>query len=573
MPDGREKFRLNIVGADEDVPRLLLSYGRGCGGEVALVMRPRDGQAALVHQVKKQPAKVWSSDRSLAPDTVGDAPLVPATELPATDAVALVRRLKSSPPAKGPASLRGMWRGALFCTDGKPTMALERRVASYGTLKVRSDTDGHWHASFERDAKWFSTEKREETPASTTLVEAIQRGMVQMTGLVSEACSFRDTHRRNTVDIEYAMVHPPKERKDPKDPTERYRPRSHYAVVEAPTGFDVVNEAGVPVARFGGREKGKATQHAAALNRGRAPEGTEPVPSAPPPPSQGSVDDRFAEAMRTAGPGSWGRLTMMYASPKDVAVHIELGRWLDKYARTVEDAKALLDARDHAGEAGLRSDAYDELARRLRFEPIGKSTRRKKTAPSVVPPALAEIPAPAPPSGPGETQQAADATVREAEALDNAAQSLWGSTTDAPELVGRAGRLIRHAEALVKSPGCTGRDRQLAWEELKKAAAAYQALRDAMAKGEPPDVEAGLRRIAERVSLAAAKAAKSCATKPVPPTPTTPTKPKRGRPAKRPVELPAAPAAAPEVDPAKDQALANLFAQAVQAAAQNLRAA
>jgi hypothetical protein len=31
MPDGREKFRLNIVGADEDVPRLLLSYGRGCG--------------------------------------------------------------------------------------------------------------------------------------------------------------------------------------------------------------------------------------------------------------------------------------------------------------------------------------------------------------------------------------------------------------------------------------------------------------------------------------------------------------------------------------------------------------
>jgi hypothetical protein len=212
-----------------------------------------------------------------------------------------------------------MWRGALFCTDGKPTMALERRVASYGTLKVRSDTDGHWHASFERDAKWFSTEKREETPASTTLVEAIQRGMVQMTGLVSEACSFRDTHRRNTVDIEYAMVHPPKERRDPKDPTERYRPRSHYAVVEAPTGFDVVNEAGVPVARFGGREKGKATQHAAALNRGRAPEGTEPVPSDPPPPSEGSVDDRFEEAMRTAGPGSWGRLTMMYASPQDVA--------------------------------------------------------------------------------------------------------------------------------------------------------------------------------------------------------------------------------------------------------------
>jgi hypothetical protein len=219
-----------------------------------------------------------------------------------------------------------------------------------------------------------------------------------------------------------------------------------------------------------------------------------------------------------------------------VALHIELGRWLDKYARTAEDAKVLLDARDNAGEAGLRSDAYDELARRLRFEPIAEVDPPEEAARLVVPPALAEIPAPAPPSGPGETQQAADATVREAEALDNAAQSLWGSTTDAPELVGRAGRLIRHAEALVKSPGCTGRDRQLAWEELKKAAAAYQALREAMAKGEPPDVEAGLRRIAERVSLAAAKAAKSCATKPVPPAPTTPPKPKRGRPPKRPVE-------------------------------------
>ena len=54
-----EKFRLNIVGADEDVPRLLLAYGRGCGGEVALVVRPRDNIALLVHQVKKQPAKVW----------------------------------------------------------------------------------------------------------------------------------------------------------------------------------------------------------------------------------------------------------------------------------------------------------------------------------------------------------------------------------------------------------------------------------------------------------------------------------------------------------------------------------
>ena len=42
-----EKFRLNLVGADEDVPRVLLAYGRGCGGEVAFAMRPRDNTALL----------------------------------------------------------------------------------------------------------------------------------------------------------------------------------------------------------------------------------------------------------------------------------------------------------------------------------------------------------------------------------------------------------------------------------------------------------------------------------------------------------------------------------------------
>ena len=67
MSTNPEKFRLTITGADEDVPRLLLAWGRGCGGEVAFVMRPRDNTALLVHQVKKEPAKVWRTDLGLAP--------------------------------------------------------------------------------------------------------------------------------------------------------------------------------------------------------------------------------------------------------------------------------------------------------------------------------------------------------------------------------------------------------------------------------------------------------------------------------------------------------------------------
>ena len=96
-----EKFRLNIVGADEDVPRVMLAYGHGCGGEVAFVMRPRDNSALLIHQVKKQPAKVWRTDLGLAPSHAPELDAAPA------DAVAEIRRMKSNPPPAGPATLRG----------------------------------------------------------------------------------------------------------------------------------------------------------------------------------------------------------------------------------------------------------------------------------------------------------------------------------------------------------------------------------------------------------------------------------------------------------------------------------
>ncbi len=94
-----EKFRFNIVGADEDVPRVLLAYGRGCGGEVAFVMRPRDNTALLVHQVKRQPAKVWRTDLGLAPSHA------PELDADPTAAVAELRMLKSGPPPGGPATL------------------------------------------------------------------------------------------------------------------------------------------------------------------------------------------------------------------------------------------------------------------------------------------------------------------------------------------------------------------------------------------------------------------------------------------------------------------------------------
>ena len=57
------------------------------GGEIAFVMRPRESTALLVHQVKKQPAKVWRTDLGLAPSHAPELEVAPA------DAVALAARI------------------------------------------------------------------------------------------------------------------------------------------------------------------------------------------------------------------------------------------------------------------------------------------------------------------------------------------------------------------------------------------------------------------------------------------------------------------------------------------------
>ena len=491
-----EKFRLNIVGADEDVPRLLLAYGRGCGGEVALVMRPRDNTAVLVHQGKKQPAKVWRTDLGLAPSHAPELDADPAA------AVAELRKLKANPPPAGPATLKGKWAGHLHCDDGKPRMTLERRVASYGVLKLDSGPDGRWTATFERVGKWFSAAKSESIERSA-LAEAITAGMGLVVGLVSEACSFRDTRRRNTVDAAYAAQHPYSPPREPKDPTGRYQARSTFRAVELADGWAVVNDVGAVVAKFGKRDKGKATKHAAALTRGKA-----------------------AAASVSA----------------DVATAFGLGAM-----------------------PGLE-----------------------------VVPALASIPAPASPSCPLSTANIASATEKEARALGELAKSLWGST-EAPDLLGRAGKLIRHAQSLVASPLCQGKEKTAALEDVRRAAGAYEQAFEAIKRGEKPDIVATLRRISERVSLAAARAAKSCAAGQQklakPPRSADEVAAGIARREKPPVAVvsmqPAWPPAAPamaaatekpkrtrkpkgaDVDPAKDKLLVDAFADAIkQAAAQ-----
>ena len=492
---GNESFGLNILGADEDVPRLILAFGKGCGGSVALVMRPRDSTALLVHQLPKVAAKVWRTDLGLAPSHAPELAVAPA------DALAELVKLKTRPPPVGPATLKGSWKGHLLCTNGTPSMRLERKVVSYGVLRLTSKADGRWIATFDRDGKWFTQAKAESVERSG-LSDAITAGMGLVIGLVSEACSFRDTRRRNAVDVEYAAQHPYKAPREGKDPTERYKGKSAFRAVETAESWDVVNDVGAVIARFGKREKGKAEKHASALTRGKAPVAT--------------------------------------VSP-EIADGFGLG-----------------------GMSGVQVQPLDAL------------------------------PTPETPSCPISVARIASATEKEAEALGELAQSLWGST-EAPDLLRRAGKLIKHAQALASSPLCSGKEKVAAIEDVRRAAGAYQQAWDALGRGETTDIVATLRRIAERVALAAARAGKSCAagqqklTGPMRSADSVAagiaareTRAPKSTVAMQPVWPPAAPAMevrtakaprkakASEVDPAKDAALAAAFADAIKQAAASM---
>ena len=123
-------------------------------------------------------------------------------------------------------------------------------------------------------------------------------------------------------------------------------------------------------------------------------------------------------------------------------------------------------------------------------------------------PLLKDVASPEPPSCPTSVAKIASATQKEADALEDLSGSLWG-TTEGPELLRRAAKLIRHAESLVRSPLCKGAEQKAAWNDLKGAAEAYSKARDALNAGQSKEVIKDLKQIAEKVSLAAARAAKA----------------------------------------------------------------
>lgn len=507
-------LQLTIVGKEEDVPRVVSGYaaastklGKQLGMEVAVMIRPLTGECILVMVAPKKAAQVWRSGTT-------DVLKVPSETMANQAAEQHVRTMNRKDKGDpGPSRLRGEWKAFLEFNGEQPVVTLSRAVAAYGTLIVRSDADG-WKLVFDRKEQWFAkADKRESERSYSHLADAISAGMKLMMGSVGEACTFRDTHRRATADPVYAEKHPPKAPVEPTNPVDAWKVRPGlHEIKEVPgIGWVVTDTAGTEKARFGSREKGKASKYASALNRGETPpeDAAPSTASSPQPPSENRSAPRRGKANKT-----------------------------------VE-----------------------------------------------VPPALSEIPAPQPPSCPTSTANIARATQAEAHAIGNLADSLWGET-EGPELLRRAAKLIRHGQSLARSPLCTGANQQAAMQHIDKAAHAYNEARESIVRGDSPDVVATLRRVAEQVSLAAARAAKGCSQPDAPP-PKTRTKPAEPRPSSPParpapktiarkpadeevyMEVPPKPAnrsaPAEEIDPAKDAALMSAFEQAVRAAMSQAR--
>jgi hypothetical protein len=210
-----KRFRLAFVNAAEDVPRIVRAYGRACFGEFALVLRPTDSRGVLV-RVTREGAWVWRADDH-------DAPILPEVAIDPRDAVALVKTEQKAILKPGPITLRGQWAGYLHCDDGVPRVELTRKLAAYGLLRISSSATG-WTWTVERTEKWFST-PGSDTGTAPTLLRAIEAGLARAMGLLGEACSTRDSHRRAALDEGWATAHPIRPAKEGRDPTERLRPK------------------------------------------------------------------------------------------------------------------------------------------------------------------------------------------------------------------------------------------------------------------------------------------------------------------------------------------------------------
>jgi len=487
------RFRLNLVNAAEDVPRLVRAYGRACDGQFSLLLRPRETRGLLLLLTKQGEARLWRSVEAGA-----DAPGVPDTPIAPTAALALLKTEQRALPTAGPITLRGQWSGYLYCDGGAPRVELRRKLAAYGVLALVSSPEG-WTWTIERSEKWFS-EAGSDTGSTSTLLRAIEAGLARAMGLLGEACSHRDSRRRAAFDSAYAEVHPVRPAREGKDPTERMKvkePRARKAKAAPPAALDA------------------------------------PVPTLPDAPATTPAMKRLAAEV-TAEADALSELRGVRWAWADTGVREEVAAWFTE--RGLDQWSDEINAYDGGPDRPLAA-FIDGLKTEVRGEGMDVATEKD---------ALAQL------------------------------DRLHAGWMEAPQLMERARKLIRHATRLAESPLCKGKEKREAAEAVARAVEAYEGARTAIAEGKAVDGIRALRRIGERVALSAAKAARSCsagqtsltagaketparAAKPA----AAPAKPKRTRAPRKPAD---APSVEPAVDPEKDKALLDAFSAAITAA-------
>jgi len=345
QPPRPKRFRLNIVGPIEDQPRLMRAYGRACGGEAALVLRPTEGRGVLV-LVTKEGSWKWEATEE------ADAPLRPSEPIEAKEAVRLIRQEQKKQPPAGPITLRGRWSGVLICDDGQPAIELKRKLATYGTLWIRSHREQGWSWTFERGEKWYSEVGETEGQGLPTLSAAIEAGVLGAMRLVQEACSFRDTRRRAAHDPSWAERHPIKPPRATKNPTERFegkaaRDRGHRKKAPPPSSLDTPAELpdspATPAALHRMAAEVEAEGDALAALRGLTWLWVEPTPV-------GDIADFFDKRDL---PGMAEAIRAYRAGPDQPQ-----GEFLQELGRMLTDD---LDERGLPGDGPLAKDARAEL--------------------------------------------------------------------------------------------------------------------------------------------------------------------------------------------------------------------
>lgn len=507
-----KRFRLSFVGASEDIPRLIRAYGLACDGEFGLVLRPIERRGLLV-LVRKDGALQWSGERA-------DCPTRPDRALSASAAVNQIRLAQDDLPREGPITLRGQWTGFLYCEDGVPRVELQRKIASYGTLRVESRAGEGWAYTFDRADTWFTDRKDQRGSRLATLADAINVGVTAAMDLVAPACSFRDTRRRAALDATYAEKHPVKPAKEQRDPTAKLKVKPEKAAKKKGATDATPTPTEQPPSPRSPR-------------RGKAPRAADAPLDLPPPPKDTAALSAATEAIQSAASQLAAQGELGEAALQDLIQAEE--DWLAEHDLT--KAATLLSA---LGD-DLRIQSWTEA-----------------NAPQVsIRQILAELDERARDEDPPDPAVLAEARARIA--------SLREAIESRSPVLARARWLLRYADQAARSPKCRGAEQEEALAALEKGQRAYEAARASFAEGKSAESLRELRRVAEALLLSGAKIARSCkagqtglftsgrkrsaAPEPAPEPPPEAPKKKRGRPRKTPEPEPEAP---PPVDPALD---------------------